>query len=322
MSPDVARAIVDLRGRGVLGAAPARLFLRVARGELISLYYELRLLLYAGVTLVVAGVGLLVRENLDRLGPVAIAFAIGLPAALSFLWISQRAPAFSWGPALSPHFAFDYILLLGVLLASADLAYIEAHFTPLGANWPWHLLYVSLAMAAIAIRFDSRVVFSLALSTFASWRGVSVSFVESGFWSNFVSATRLNTAGCGFLFVIVGLFLSRERKKPHFEPVATYLGYVLALGSLASGALTEEPSWNLWAFALLTASVSLAIHSLYRRRFPLFAMGAFAAYVACSRFIVPALPDEESLYFLWFLVSSVVVLFTLVRVHRTLSKAS
>lgn len=321
MSPDVARAIPHLRDRGVLSETAARLVLRVARGDLVSVYYELRLLLYAGVVLVVAGVGSLVQESLERVGPVAIAAALGMVAVGSLLWIGRRAPAFSWGPTVSPHVAFDYILLLGVLVASADLAYVESTFTPLGANWPWHLLLVSLAMMALAVRFDSRVVFSLALSTFASWRGVSVSILERGFWSNFATATRLNTAICGLLFVLLGRFMARENRKPHFEPVATYLGFVLTLVSLASGALTDEPSWSAWTFVLLILGVGLAVHSFYRERFPLFAMGALAAYVAFSRFVVPSL-DDETLVFLWFLLTAIAAIFALIRVHRTLGGAS
>jgi hypothetical protein len=321
MSPDVARAIPKLRERGLLSEAGARRFLRVARGELVSVYAELRLLLYAGVVLVVAGAGFLVQENLDRLGPVAIAAAIGAGAIASLAWTFRRAPGFSWGAVASPHVAFDYILLLGVLLASADLAYIEARFTPLGANWPWHLFFMSLAMAAIAVRCDSRVVFSLALSTFASWRGVSASFVERGFWSNFATATRLNTAICGVLFVLLGLFMARNDRKAHFEPVATYLGFVLLLVSLASGALTDDPPWSLWAFALLVVGVGLSFYSFYRARFPLFAMGAVAAYVAFSRFIVPEL-DDFNLVALWFLLTSIAAIVVLVRVHHSLGKVS
>jgi hypothetical protein len=321
MSPDVARAIPRLREQGILGDSAARLCLRVARGELVSVHAELRLLLYTGVALVVSGVGVLVQESLDRIGPVVVAVAIGIAAAVSLAWTARRAPPFSWGPTESTHVAFDYILLLGVLLVSADLAYVETRFTPLGANWPWHLLFVSLAMALLSVRFDSRVVFSLALSTFAAWRGVTVSVLERGFWSNFATAARLNTTFCGLLFVLLGLAMARTDRKAHFEPVATYLGFVLALVSLASGALTDDVSWSLWDFALLLVGAGLAFHSLYRRRFPLFAMGGLASYVAFSRLVVPGL-ESDTLVVLWFLLSAVAAILALVRVHKTVGRAS
>ena len=44
-----------------------------ASDELVSVRWELRTLLYLGVLLVTAGVGLLVKENFDRIGPVAVA---------------------------------------------------------------------------------------------------------------------------------------------------------------------------------------------------------------------------------------------------------
>ena len=72
--------------------------------------------------------------------------------------------------------ADDDILLLDTMgelndfYAAADLAYVEVRFSPLGAHWPWHLLLVSALYALAALRFDSRVVWSLALSTFLAWR--------------------------------------------------------------------------------------------------------------------------------------------------------
>jgi hypothetical protein len=81
MNPDVADAIPRLAESGVLPPDAAPRLLRVARGELLSVHWELRALLYVGVLLVTGGVGLLVKENLDRIGPVAIAAGIGLAAA-------------------------------------------------------------------------------------------------------------------------------------------------------------------------------------------------------------------------------------------------
>jgi hypothetical protein len=322
MSPDVAKAIPQLQGRGLLTEVQARHFLRVARGELVSVRNELRLLIYAGVVLITAGVGVLVQQNVHRLGPVAIALAIGIAAAGCFFWIARYSTPFTWDEAPSTHFAFDYVLLLGVLLASADLAYVEAQFTPLGPNWPWHLLIASLFMALLAFRYDSRVVFSLALSTFAAWRGISVSFPGDGFWSSFAAATRLNTIGCGILFVLLGVLLARQKRKVHFEPVATYLGVSLALMALASGSLTDESSWSAYTAFLMLAGAGLAAYSLYfKDRFPLFAMGALSVYVGVSRVVVPSI-DGETLVFTWFLLTSIGAIAALIVAHRAMERAS
>jgi hypothetical protein len=319
MNPDVASAVRALGEREVLGDEQGRHLLRLAEGKLVSVHHELRLLLYAGVALVVAGVGALVHENLERLGPVVAAAAIGLVAASCFVWIFRKAPPFSWGEGPSTHVAFDYVLLLAVLLLSADVAYVEAQFTPLGPDWPWHLLFMSLFMGAVSVRFDSRMVYSLALSTFASWRGVSISLLEGGFWSSFATAARLNTAFVGLVFVVFGLYHLRSRRKPHFEPVATYLGWLLVLLSLGSGAMTDEPSWGVYCAGLLLAGCGLGLVSYRRGRFPLFAMSAASAYAALGRFVVPVL-DDDTLVFLWFAATSIGAILALVRAHRALGR--
>src|ERR1700692_1506365 len=166
MNPDVVLAIPALVESGALPPAAAPRLLRVARGELLSVRAELRALLYAGVLLLTGGVGLLVKQNLERIGPVAIAAALGLGAAAALAWVIRVAPSFSWQEVASPNLAFDYVLLLAILLGAADLAYGEAHFGWLGTHASWHLLILVALSALAAFRFDSRVVFSLALTSF------------------------------------------------------------------------------------------------------------------------------------------------------------
>src|SRR5436305_7173225 len=281
MNSDVADAIPRLVEAGVLPPDEAPRLLRVARGELLSVHWELRALLYVGVLLVSGGVGLLVKENLDRIGPVAIAAGIGLAAAAALGWVIRVAPPFSWREVPSPNLAFDYMLLLGVLLAAADLAYVEVKFTPRGANWSWHLLIVAVFTALAAFRFDSRVVFSLALSTFAAWRGVSAArFGADLWWNGAEGAGRWNAIACGVLFAVLGLALKRTGRKAHFEPVAVTLGWLLLLGALASG--MGEERWAFYALALLVCGAALAVGAFLRRRFPLFALGVVGAYAAPS----------------------------------------
>ncbi|MEO7416357.1 MAG: DUF2157 domain-containing protein, partial [Thermoanaerobaculia bacterium] len=314
MNPDVANAIPKLVEAGALPPEGAPRLLRVARGELVSVHGELRALLYLGVLLVMGGVGLLVKENLDRIGPLAIAVGLGLAAAAALVWVARVAPPFSWREVPSPNLGFDYILLLGVLLAAADLAYIEVKFTPLGANWTWHLLIVAALTALAAFRFDSRVVFSLALSTFAAWRGVSAARFGADLWWQTENAVRWNAIGCGLLFVVLGFLLKRTDRKAHFEPLAVTLGWLLILGGLGSG-MWESAFWAGWGIVLLLVSGGLAAGAYRARRFPLFAFGVVAGYVALSRLALEGL-RLETLGCFWFFLTPLMVIAGLILAQR------
>lgn len=322
MNPDVATAIPRLVEAGALPPEGALRLLRVARGELLSVHGELRALLYVGVLLVTGGVGLLVKENLDRIGPVAIALLIGLAAAAAFVWVVRVAPPFSWREipwreVPSPNLAFDYILLLGVLLAAADLAYIEVKFTPLGAHWAWHLLIVAAFTAVAAFRFDSRVVFSLALSTFAAWRGVSAAWLGGGLWGA-ENAVRWNAIACGVLFAVLGFVLKRTGRKAHFEPLAVTLGWLLILGGLTSG-MWQSIWWSGWTVSLLLAGAGLAIGAYLTGRFPLFAFGVIAAYVSLSRLALNGV-RAEALGCFWFFSTPILVIVGLILAQRRMKE--
>ena len=315
MNPDVAAAVERLGREGTLTTGQAGLFGRVARGELVSVRPELRLLLYGGVLAVMGGVGALVQENLDRLGPVAIAAGLGVAAAAALLWALRHAPPFSWGPAPSTHLAFDYILLLGVLLTGAALAYVEVKFTPLGTAWSYHLLVMSLFAAALAVRGDSRVVAGVALSTFAAWRGVSASPLERAFWLNgdAAGALRANAAITGLLFVGLGYGLVRSGRKAHFEPVATHLGWLLILGAVLSG-IGDQGGARLGLFVV---GAGLAAMAFRRGRFPLFGMGLIGAYIGLSALVVAGVRDAF-FGFLWFSATGIAVLVGLLMAQRAM----
>jgi hypothetical protein len=316
MNPDIAEAIPGLVESGALPPEKAPLLLRVARGQLLSVHWELRTLLYLGVLLITGGVGLLVKENLDRIGPVTIAFAIGLAAAAALGWVFRVSPPFSWREVPSPNLAFDYVLLLGVLLAAADLAYIEVQFT-LGAAWTWHLLIVSLFTALAAFRFDSRVVFSLALSTFAAWRGISATHFGMDLLDTGEDAVRWNAIACGVLFAGLGLAMLRTDRKAHFEPLAVNLGCLLVLGALASGMASQQ--WVGWTSALIVAGIALGAVAYRFRRFSLFAFGVVAAYSGISRMAVEGV-GMDTLGCFWFFFTPLLVIAGLIFAQRRMTE--
>src|SRR5882672_1092013 len=161
----------ELRVAGVLDEVTAQRALALDRGAIFSLFEEFRVAMYAAVTLISVGLGLLLKRNLERIGPVTLLVAILVAAAACYATAlrSRRrdVPRTVVG---------DYLLLLGALLLSAAAGYAESQFHWFGDQWARQLLILALAHGVAAYYFDSRLVLSLALTAFAAWFGIEPRF--------------------------------------------------------------------------------------------------------------------------------------------------
>ncbi len=321
-SPEAARAIPELVAAGVLSPEQAAPLLARARGELVPVRAELRTLAGVAVTLVVTGAGLLVRELRDALGDLPIALLLIAATALALFAARRRSPGFTWARPERPDWLLDALVLLAIGLAGGSLAWIEVHFTPLGADWPLHLLAMSLLAGALAIRFDSLAAWTLALSTFAAWRGVSLAPRADAFDRAFdpagSGALRLNLLLCALLFLALGWLAVRFDRKAHFEPATTFLG-VLAAALVPLPGLAESGTWPLWALALAALGAAAGSWAFRRRRRALLALGALALYVAMTRALF-ALPFAAGIGCFWFALSTVGAIVLLVVVHRRFAR--
>ena len=252
---------------------------------------EIRTLLYAGVLLLTSGAGVLLAQHHHEIGPFAIAGAIGLAAAGCLGWVARSAPPLSWGEVASPTLAFDYVLLLGLLVLAADLAYVEAQFSVLGPRWAHHLLLVATIYLAAAYRWDARAVLGLALSTLAAWCGISVSLgaaapgrvLAGPAGLDPAADLRATAAALGALYVAAAIASVRLRRKAHFEPVYATSGLLLLLGALVSGALGDRTAWPAWVAALLLVAGLVVWASLRYGRSLYFALAIAAAYLGVLR---------------------------------------
>jgi len=284
MNHPLLEAVGRLQARGVLSDAQAGFFGRIARGELVSVRLELQIALWAGVMMVAAGAGVLVKDNLAHLGPVTIGAGIACAAALCLGYVARAAAPFSWGPVASPTLAFDYVLLLGVLLIGTDLAYLETRYKLLGPGWPWHLLLLSLIQLAFAYRYDSRAVLSLALGSFAAWRGVAVSFTAGATFGWHQELIRVDALAVGALFLAAGILLERAGRKAHFEPAFGNLGLLLLLGAAVAGLYAGYGRLDeTWIVVLGVTSVATIVLAYRARRSDYFAQGVIAAYLGFLR---------------------------------------
>ena len=231
----------------------------VERREVFSIYPELRALSWAGVMLVVAGVGVLLAQNLDRIGPSALAAALAVAAAACYGWAWWRRTT-GTGSLVD-----DYVLLLGALLLGANIGYVEVQFQLLDQGWPRHLLLLAAVHGAGAYVFGSRVLLALSISSLAAWLGIEQRLERTV--DVLFDHDRIGTAARAYLTaVIVGgwrLVHQRLGGPREFGPVFDhFMAHLALLGSLV---LTFQASSRA-AGTIATLLVAAAITAYGVRR--------------------------------------------------------
>jgi len=215
---------------------------------------ELRATLYAGVLLVMSGVGMILARHLEKIGPLGIIAAIA-PAAIACAVPALRARRAGRVPGT----AAEYLLLLAALLASADLAYAERQFTLLGPLWSWHLLLLAVVHAAVAYAFASPLVLAASLTALAGWFGVGGTLGDALQVSH--STPELGGRALACAALIVGWRYADQRARPgsRFTDVFDHFAANLAFWGAIAWCL-ESP----WLYAGLPVLAALAFASVRR----------------------------------------------------------
>jgi hypothetical protein len=254
----------ELRSAGALDEDAATGAISLERRAVFSLFDELRAALYTAVALIVTGVGILVKEHLDRIGPLTLIFALALAAAACYV------------PAIRAKFqgvtrstAADYILLLGALLVSADLGYAESQFHWFEANWSRHLLILTAVHALTAYALDSRLVLSVALTTLAAWFGIERGPGSITAWHLASPALGLRALVCGAVMLAwraIDQRTNAARFQQVFEHFAANIAFWGALG------WCSDAKVRLAGVVTLLILAGLAIHRALKSREESFAV--------------------------------------------------
>jgi hypothetical protein len=163
--------IRTLQREGLLDDGAALRAIALENRDLWSVHRELRMALYASVVAITVGLGIFLKQNLDRIGPAAVMLGLAGAAAVCYA-VAVRMHRRSAEPSI----AGEYVLLLGALIVTADLGYAESQFHWFGSDWSRHLLILAVLHAATAYALESPLLLSLSLASFAGWIGVERGF--------------------------------------------------------------------------------------------------------------------------------------------------
>ena len=234
-SPPPDHYLADLQARGLLPPAQTAAIAAADQAQPFSLHYELRTLLYLGITLLAGGLGVLVYQHIDSIGHEFIIAAIAALMAAAFIYAARHRAPFTWGLAPKASVGADYLLLLSCLLFVVLEGYVQYQYQVFGMRYGLATAVPALVFLPLAYWFDHRGVLAMGIAALAAWVGLTVSPLsvlrDNDFWNADIQMAAL---GLGLVLMAAGFYAEYYGRKAHFAFTYLLLGSNLALASLAT----------------------------------------------------------------------------------------
>jgi len=262
--------------------------------ELISVYYELRLILYTGILLFSGGVSYLAYEHFGGVAHVCAMVAIAAGIVFGYRFISKFAKPYSNRQVTVDQPYFDYLLLLVALLILSLLAYIQVYFDLVTLLLRWTSLISAVILLTMAYRYDNRALLSMGITAFAATVGISLTPVNwaQGNWNASVDL-NLVCIILGTVFLMAGYLSAAKFIKPHFRFTYVNFGLLLFYFGCISGMFDSDFQF-LYAGILLVSASLISLQTWRAKEFLFFLYSNIAGYIAITYFVYDFLDSTDA----------------------------
>ncbi|MGZ5431933.1 MAG: DUF2157 domain-containing protein [Thermoanaerobaculia bacterium] len=286
-----------------LGDAATNAMIARERREVFSVYPELRIAGWLGATLLAAAAGVLLKDNLDRIGPLALAILIGVAAIACYAW--------TWWRRARASVVDDYVLLLGALLVSADVAFIEAQFHLFDDAWKRHLLLLTVVHAAGAYAYRSRMLLSLAITALGGYLGFDK---DRGFVDVALPAFELAALLIAWRAIDAKLPPTANRQPPTVSFSRTFEHFA-ANAALVGGLSLIDDHPLLGGLLTIAIAVAVVVWGFRTRHEPFVLYGVVYGIIAADWMILELVDGNPPIAFLVILVSMIAAVAGLLFLH-------
>ena len=214
----------------------------------VSVHKDLLALLYIGIFLLTTGLGIVIYQNLDTIGHVAITISIAVACATCFFYCFKKSTGYSYQKVESPNVWLDYILLLGCLLMLTLVGYLQFQFQVFGNRWGLATFVPMVILFFAAYYFDHLGVLSMAITNLGTWVGLTITPTHLLQGNNFDERRLIYSGvGLGLVLIAAGLASRFSNIKAHFYFTYKNFGAHLLFVSLLAGLFTYSHV-HLWWF--------------------------------------------------------------------------
>ncbi len=293
----------ELRQRGHLNEKQYAWLARIYSGEFISLFYEIRALLYVGVLSFTTGAGILLYKHTETLGHSINILLLTMVMLACFAYATKHRPPYTHAEVESPTPYYDYALLLGALLFASIEGYLQAVYNIFGQQWGLAGLIPAVVFFVMAYLYDHRGILALAITATAAAIGLEVSAIN-WFANNVFSEEALIFPSVALGVGVIGAaaLLRRAGIKVHFTFTYLLWGATFIFAGMLGAVISFEPT-SLYCLTLMIVSVVAMRYALQTATFVFYLYGAVFGYIGLTVLLTSLVDLGALFWYLYFIIS-------------------
>ena len=256
--------------------------------NIFSLNVELKLLLSIAVLMFTSGIGILIYDNIDSIGHIALLSILFAITCGCFYYCFKNSKGFQRTETTFESPFLEYLVLIANILTCIFIGYLQFQYEAFGTHYGLATLVPTIVSFFCAYYFDNKSVLTIAVTGLAAYIGLSVTpqdiFNDSNhFYAN--QSLSYSAIGLGVLLIAWTIYSFKISLKTHFALV--YLTFALHIISVTSisNMVGDEMIWFLFASILAGSSVYFYKISHQLKAISLYVFMIIYAYIGINIFI-------------------------------------
>jgi hypothetical protein len=248
---------------------------------IFSLNAELKLFLYLAVLAFTTGIGILIYQNIDTIGHIAILSILLVVTVICYYFSFKNSTGFKKEETSFENPIYDYIILAALLLTCIFIGYLQFQYTAFGTHYGLATLIPTAIGLFCAYYFDNKSILSIAITGLAAYVGLSVSpqaLLNNDFYdSNTLSYSAIVL---GIVLILWAMYSNQIALKKHFTLV--FLTFGLHLISISCLNNLFQPYWFVFFIILVASSYYFYKTSYQFQAVSLFIFSILYAYIGAN----------------------------------------
>lgn len=264
--------------------------------KIFSLNTELKLLLYLSVLLFTSGIGILIYDNIDSIGHIAILSILLVVIVVCFYYCFKYSKGFQKSETTFEHPVLEYLVLAGNILTCIFIGYLQFQYKPFGEHYGLATLVPTIVSFFCAYYFDNRSVLTIAITGLAAYVGLSVTPQDLLNNNDFYASESLSYSAVilGILLILWTIYSNRISLKTHFSLVfLTFALHIISIAAISNLLHHDSLIWLIFTVVLAGSSFYFYKISHEMKAMSLYVFMIVYAYIGGNIFLFRIFEDID-----------------------------